>query len=146
MPSPGSCSVWTLGSFSRCTASRRTSSRVVRGLGGPAELARRAMHSGEFLVIENDLTRCLGVGDLTVVFAARRWKHPISYEVKSSARPAWRLGAELQIEAIAAVSDDPADVELHERFTAATGFGDLPATMRSREQPAQTAEQLSAAE
>ncbi len=116
------------------------------GLGGPAELARRAMHSGEFLVIENDLTRCLGVGDLTVVFAARRWKHPISYEVKSSARPAWRLGAELQIEAIAAVSDDPADVELHERFTAATGFGDLPATMRSREQPAQTAEQLSAAE
>ena len=116
------------------------------GLSGPAELARRAMKSGEFLVIENDLTRCLGVGDLTVVFAARPWKHPISYEVKSSARPAWRLGAELQIEAIAAVSNDPADVQLHERFTAATGFGDLPVTMRSREQPAQTAEQLSAAE
>src|SRR6266540_2039348 len=43
------------------------------GLGGPAELARRAMRSGEFLVIENDLTRCLGIGDLTVVFADRPW-------------------------------------------------------------------------
>src|SRR5438128_3530801 len=116
------------------------------GLSGPAELARRAMKSGELLVIENDLTRCLGVGDLTVVFAARPWKHPISYEVKSSARPAWRLGAELQIEAIAAVSNDPADVQLHERFTAAAGFGDLPGTMRSREQPAQTAEQVPAGE
>lgn len=41
------------------------------GLSGPAELGRRAMGSGEFFVVENDLTRCLGVGDLTVVFASR---------------------------------------------------------------------------
>ncbi len=37
------------------------------GLGGPAEIARQAMKSGKFFVIENDLTRCLGLGDLTVV-------------------------------------------------------------------------------
>jgi len=54
------------------------------GLGGPAELARRAMQSGELFVFENDLTRCLGVGDLTVVFATRPWTHPLTYEVKSS--------------------------------------------------------------
>ncbi len=116
------------------------------GLSGPAELARRAMGSGEFFVIENDLTRCLGVGDLTVVFASRPWRHPLTYEVKASARPAFVLGAQLEVEAIAIVSDDPADVAMHEAFKAATGFPDLAAEVRSREQPAQTAEQLAAAD
>lgn len=116
------------------------------GLGGPVELARRAMRSGELLVIENDLTRCLGVGDLTVVFATRPWKHPLTYEVKSSARPAWQLGAQLEVEAISVVTDDPADIELHKAFKAATGFPDLAANVRSREQPAQTADHLAAAQ
>ncbi len=116
------------------------------GLGGPAELARRAMQSGELFVFENDLTRCLGIGDLTVVFAARPWTHPLTYEVKSSAEPAWELGAQLNVEAIAIVPDDPTDLAMHDAFQRATGFPDLAIEVRSRERPEQTAEQLSAAQ
>jgi len=49
---------------------------IAEGLGGPAEIARQAMNSGKFFVIENDLTRCVGLGDLTVVFADRYWTRP----------------------------------------------------------------------
>lgn len=72
------------------------------GVGGPAEIARKAHDSGHFFVIENDLTRCLGTGDLTVVFADRHWRQPLAIEVKSSARPAWREGGQLELLAIAA--------------------------------------------
>jgi hypothetical protein len=115
------------------------------GLGGPAELARRAMESGEFLVIENDLTRCVGVGDLTVVFANRPWSRPLSLEVKSSAPEGWRVGGHLHLEVIGVHSDDPLHVELEKEFEHTLGLADLPAGVKSREKPAQTEGQLSAA-
>lgn len=54
------------------------------GLFGPISAASAAHESGEFFVLENDLTRVLGVGDITVVPARKRWLHPLSLEVKTS--------------------------------------------------------------
>jgi hypothetical protein len=113
------------------------------GLSGPAEIARQAMKSGKFLVIENDLTRCLGLGDLTVVFADHVWRHPLSFEVKSSARPAWKVGAMLHVQLFGVHSDDPVDIELSEEFERSIGGGPIPEGEPLRERSEQTAEQLS---
>jgi len=116
------------------------------GLGGPAEIARQAMNSGKFFVIENDLTRCVGLGDLTVVFADRAWTRPLSFEVKSSARPEWKIGGELHVQLYAVHSDDPADVELSDEFERTIGGGPIPAGESLKERPEQTAELLSGAQ
>jgi len=116
------------------------------GLGGPAEIARQAMNSGKFFVIENDLTRCVGLGDLTVVFADRAWTRPLSFEVKSSARPEWKVGGELHVQLYAVHSDDPADVELSAEFERTIGGGPIPVGEPLKERPEQTAELLSGAQ
>lgn len=53
-----------------------------RGLIGPLLVQHAAHRSGRFLVLENDLTRCLGLGDLTVISIDARDVPPISIEVK----------------------------------------------------------------
>lgn len=53
------------------------------GLGGVAQIASDAHATGQFLAVENDLTRCLGVGDLTVVPYRRKWSQPLSLEIKT---------------------------------------------------------------
>lgn len=54
------------------------------GLWGPSHVATEAHATGRFLVIQNDLTRCLCTGDLTVVRADGPWRHPAVFEVKTS--------------------------------------------------------------
>ncbi|HST57684.1 MAG TPA: hypothetical protein VLK84_03280 [Longimicrobium sp.] len=77
------------------------------GLAGPLELAQRAHRSGEFYVIENDLTRCLGTGDITVVRTNGRWLRPLTLEVKSTGE--FREGAMLGVHLVTASSDSPVD-------------------------------------
>lgn len=84
------------------------------GLVGPITLISAAHASGRFLVIDNDLTRCLGIGDLTVVRADGRWVRPLSIEIKSSGQ--FQVGAEVELDLFTAVSDHPADVELFSEF------------------------------
>lgn len=55
------------------------------GLAGPTELIMRAHRTGQFLVLDNDLTRCLGQGDITVVPVDGRWWMPLALECKTSA-------------------------------------------------------------
>lgn len=54
------------------------------GLGGPVHVASSAHATGNFLVVHNDLTRCICTGDLTVVWAKRPWRHPAVFEVKTT--------------------------------------------------------------
>lgn len=116
------------------------------GLGGPAELARQAMKTGDFFVLENDLLRCIGVGDLTVVFAKRSWRWPLSLEIKSSAPEGWRVGGHLELRATMAYSDQPDHQDMLDAFVAALGLQEAPQDMQRGERPSQIAELLSATE
>ncbi len=105
------------------------------GLGGPMMLARKAHDSGKYYVLENDLTRCLGMGDLTVVPADRGWIRPLSLEIKSKGQ--WKEGAEVKIGAIAIEYDHPVDAELYRDVRGTVGLKDsrstnLSARMRVR--------------
>ena len=92
------------------------------GLMGPVMLATTAHDSGKFLVIENDLTRCLGIGDLTVVRADGRWVRPLPLEIKSSG--AFSLGAKVEMEVITSISNHPVDAELFTEFLSTLGLRD----------------------
>ncbi len=65
-------------------ARRSHSLPTLEGLLGPAMLSDDAHTSGALLVIDNDLTRCLGTGDLTVVSNDHEWVRPLVVEVKST--------------------------------------------------------------
>lgn len=85
------------------------------GLAGPIQIMSWAHESGQFLVVENDLTRCLGIGDLTVVRSNDRWMHPLPIEIKSKGE--FREGAVVEVDMITAFSDHPLDKELFEEFS-----------------------------
>ncbi|MBI3892751.1 MAG: hypothetical protein HY303_14610 [Candidatus Wallbacteria bacterium] len=89
------------------------------GLGAPAELARRFHAVGTLFAVENDLTRCLGVGDLTVVFAHRPWRNPLVLEVKASGE--WKEGGIAEIGIMTAHSDAPEDVALYDEVSRIIG-------------------------
>jgi hypothetical protein len=92
------------------------------GLVGQVHFAQQIHATGQFLVIENDLTRCLGIGDLTVVGADGHWVRPLPLEVKSKGMPV--EGAKLDMEIFAAVSNHPADSGLHQAFSSVFAFHD----------------------
>jgi hypothetical protein len=94
------------------------------GLGAPALIAQRAHSAGTLLVIENDLTRCLGVGDLTVVFADRPWLNPLTLEVKASGE--WKEGGIAEIGIMTAHSEAPEDVALYEELSRIVGQQVIP--------------------
>lgn len=73
------------------------SHRLPTGLGfdGPWEILNQLHATGEFLVIANDLTRCLGIGDLTITPLNRSWTAPLSLEIKS--RPGEGRFAEIEM-------------------------------------------------
>lgn len=93
-----------------------------RGLVAPMQLMHEAHNTGQFLVIDNDLTRCLGDGDLTVVRAGKPWALPMTYEVKSPGNEEPREGLQIIINCIGAVSNHPDQAALHQEFTSAIGF------------------------
>lgn len=90
------------------------------GLAGPMELVERAHASARFLVVDNDLTHCLGIGDLTVVRANGRWLRPLSLEVKSSGD--CRIGSQVDLDIITTISDHPVDVALFGDFVSELGL------------------------
>lgn len=95
------------------------------GLSGPVLLANAAHDTGKWLVIDNDLTRCLGIGDLTVVTADGKWRRPFSLEIKSSLRgQEFKLGAQVDSEVITSISDDPVDTAAWEDFQTTLGLRD----------------------
>jgi hypothetical protein len=54
------------------------------GLLGPVQVMEDAARLGHSLVLDNDITRCLGLGDLTVIPFERPWMWPLSIEIKTS--------------------------------------------------------------
>jgi hypothetical protein len=84
------------------------------GLIGPLIIADRAHESGEFLVIENDLTNTLKVGDLTVVAVNEPLCPPIAIEVKT--RGEFRVGAEATTTLKLAISAEPSQERVFRRL------------------------------
>jgi hypothetical protein len=69
-----------------------------QGWFGPQSIIRQAHDSGRFYVLDTDLTRCLGIGDLVAVPAHDLWVRPLVYEVKTKAADdervaIWLVGA-----------------------------------------------------
>jgi hypothetical protein len=71
-----------------------------RGAIGPLGVLRKAATGSEFIVVDTDLTRCLGVGDLVVIRANGNWGWPMIFEVKTREVPddpeqvaVWLIGA-----------------------------------------------------
>lgn len=73
------------------------------GLVGNAGVAARANESGRFFALENDLTRVLSIGDLTVIPARSGWLKPLVLELKSSGR--FELGAEISVNLYTSVAE-----------------------------------------
>jgi hypothetical protein len=69
-----------------------------QGAFGPHSIIKQAHASGRFYVLDTDLTRCLGRGDLVAVPAHPLWGRPLVYEVKTKSADAghaaiWLMGA-----------------------------------------------------
>lgn len=100
------------------------------GVIGPRSVMQQAHASGDFLVLNTDLTRCLGVGDLVVVPADGGWLRPLVFEVKTRMEgedhfATWLIGARPVL---------PQEVETLARFSGATGFEvHDPFSLRDRE-------------
>lgn len=54
-----------------------------RGMATTMVVVAEINQHGGFLAIQNDLTRCLGDGDVTVVRHGRPWALPVTYELKA---------------------------------------------------------------
>lgn len=98
------------------------------GLAGVVALAMKAHQSGNFFVIENDLTRCIGIGDLTVVPVGVRWRVPLSVEVKASGNVA--DGEQVGIGATIPVSENADHKSLFEEFCRTVGLAPVPEDVR----------------
>ena len=96
------------------------------GLLGPVQLEMVAHNDGTLLILENDLTRALGVGDFTIVRADGKWRRPLSVEVKSSGEP--KVGATVETRLTTVVTDEPGDAALFEELRRALGLLDADST------------------
>jgi hypothetical protein len=74
----------------------------------------------------------------------RPWRRPFSLEIKTSGKLV--VGAETEIQGIAAECEHPADREFGKAFYEATGLRDMPEEMQARDDPEQTQELLARAE
>lgn len=80
-------------------------------------LVEHALHqSGKFLVLETDLVRCVGTGDLLVVPVNGIGLEPLVLELKSSGEV--KIGEELGVGIGSAYSNHPAHEQLSEEVTA----------------------------
>jgi hypothetical protein len=80
---------------------------------------RKAHRSGEFLVLDADLTNCLGYGDLVVVPYGRSWSKPLAVEVKTAG--SMERPDEIRTTCVVATPAEQTDLELVEAFTRAVG-------------------------
>lgn len=110
------------------------------GLGGFGNVAARRMAhtAGGYIVVENDLTRCLGIGDLTVVSLEAIGSHR-TYGVEVKTRGELAEGEEVRIDFILATGDGLAEDEAFlDDFTevigARTGASDQDLTERGEQQ------------
>lgn len=90
------------------------------GLAGNVEIAAITNRSGLFFAIENDLTRVLGIGDVTVVPVGKRWLKPLILEIKSSGD--FEVGAEIGIGIYTSVAELTPDEELLHEFNRTLGM------------------------
>jgi hypothetical protein len=83
-------------------------------------LARDGNASDRFFVIENDLTRCIGLGDLTVVPHGRRWSRPLSLEIKTSG--VFKDGGFANVEVFAVVVEETDQARMMVEFRDVLGL------------------------
>lgn len=101
------------------------------GAFGHISTRTRAHATGDYFVVENDLTRCLAVGDLTVVPVESAGTHRV-YPVELKSHGKLEEGGEARIEYIIATDEqDERDREFLASFEAALGLQDAPETERS---------------
>lgn len=88
---------------------------------GHRVVRRRGNASGEYFVVENDLTRCLGIGDLTIVPREARGKHRVyPAELKTHGTP--EVGERAHTELHFMVEEgDPTDQEYVAAFAETVG-------------------------
>lgn len=91
------------------------------GLAGPLQLKANLERTGTMWAIENDLTRCCGHGDLTVVRLDRPDATPLLIEVKSHARGDLAEGSVVELLTLSAHTDLPVDKETHAMLLDAMG-------------------------
>lgn len=93
------------------------------GMAGPAQVMKEAHATGEFLVLENDLNRCIGYGDLTVTATDGRWVRPLLLEIKSGGE--MKEGAKMDLNFISVLTNHPLDAELFRRFQTSVGLQNI---------------------
>jgi hypothetical protein len=91
-------------------------------------LTQAAHESGRFLVIDNDLTRCLGAGDVTVVRADGNWQLPLSIEVKTHTAAE---SGKLHIDLYTAVREGSAEAAMYEELKQVLSLADVPLDARA---------------
>ena len=92
------------------------------GLDAPVQIIRDLNASGEFFAVFNDLTRCLGVGDITVVPANTPWSVPLSMELK--AKQVDDVGSQAEIDFLYPHSDEPEFAALFQSVRVCLGLKD----------------------
>ena len=90
------------------------------GLIGQVQVLGMIHDSGQFLALENDLTRILGVGDLTIVSNDGNWTRPLCIELKSRGDP--EVGAEVEIDFATAVAETGPDADMFNRLQKLLGM------------------------
>lgn len=101
------------------------SHRLPRGHGaiGPRYVMQQAHGTGEFFVVNTDLTRCSGIGDLIVVPVNDRWISPLILEVKTQQAVEEAITIKLHFP----VPENSVDLELLADFCEKVGFRGEPA-------------------
>jgi hypothetical protein len=90
-----------------------------RSLTSATQMIMDAHATGRFFAIDNDLTRCIGDGDVTVVRAGKPWALPVTYELKSPESEVVEADGTVTINFLAALTNHPDQVALHEEFASA---------------------------
>lgn len=104
---------------------------------GPRCVMESAHASGKFLVLNTDVTRCLGVGDLVAVPTDGLWARPLAFEVKTVS-----VGEQhAEIRLIGARPVLSHEAEILDRFSRATGF-EITDPFPLREREARQAEEI----
>ncbi|HEX6036520.1 hypothetical protein [Longimicrobium sp.] len=91
-----------------------------QGVIGPLSVLRKAAEGSAFLVIDADLTRCIGIGDLVVVRANGDWAWPMIFEVKTRKIPGDADNVAVWL--IRGKALFPRDTEMLEQFASEFGF------------------------
>ncbi|MBC7791895.1 MAG: hypothetical protein H7Z74_18260, partial [Anaerolineae bacterium] len=94
------------------------------GIAAATHVIIEAHKTGKFLVLDNDLTRCIGIGDLTIFRAdARRQELPYSLELKARLQGVeFIAGAEVSVDFGGTVFENSSQAQLHADFVQVLGL------------------------